>query len=337
MRALRQHARSEAFTLPKSLNIHPRHFSKMTPHSKSPDQPAAPKSQSNKPVIPPSMASTVTTNIAAENPEMSQQQQSEPALNSSSQPNVAAMQKQIMSSLGQKDDLATRLAKGLRKTAKSTTESYITYGVTEAIFNSCAAQADYTIPEDQRMNILTGKGPPKTADDVDLGQPLGTSWWFRTLDLPPTFSTWSQVTFLHMYIMTVRLRNLETPAAFRDYQRYLIEHFSSTAEDKMILLHNMSARGIRNKYLKDLFWQWRGVLAAYDEGLIKGDAVLASAIWRNLFRGDENVDWDKVAKVVAFTRKGIATVANLDIQTIVDQSVAESNWWTKVQQGLPEP
>ena len=73
----------------------------------------------------------------------------------------------------------------------------------------------------------------------------------------------------------------------------------------MLLLHTISARGIRNKYLKDLFIQWRGVIAAYDEGLVKGDAVLASAIWRNLFKGDENVDWTKVAMLVAYMRKAI--------------------------------
>lgn len=38
-------------------------------------------------------------------------------------------------------------------------------------------------------------------------------------------------------------------------------------------------------YMKDLLEQYHGACAAYDEGLIRGDAVLAAAIWRNLFGG----------------------------------------------------
>ncbi|KAK5141201.1 Serine carboxypeptidase 3, partial [Cryomyces antarcticus] len=67
----------------------------------------------------------------------------------------------------------------------------------------------------------------------------------------------------------------------------------------MATYHGMVARGTRNKYLKDLFIQWRGVLAAYDEGLIRGDAVMAAAVWRNVFKGDENVDAEKLALIVA--------------------------------------
>ena len=40
----------------------------------------------------------------------------------------------------------------------------------------------------------------------------------------------------------------------------------------------------------------------YDEGLIKGDAVLAAAVWRNVFKADENVDFRGVGEVVSFIR-----------------------------------
>lgn len=73
----------------------------------------------------------------------------------------------------------------------------------------------------------------------------------------------------------------------------------------MTINHNMHARGTRNKYLKDLFIQWRGLLAAYDEGVVKGDAVLASAIWRNVFKADENVDARGVAAIVSYMRRAL--------------------------------
>lgn len=73
----------------------------------------------------------------------------------------------------------------------------------------------------------------------------------------------------------------------------------------MTLFHKITSRGIRNRYLKDLYNQWRGVQGAYDEGLVKGDAVLATAIWRNVFKGDENVDWRNVALVTSFVRRAL--------------------------------
>ena len=71
----------------------------------------------------------------------------------------------------------------------------------------------------------------------------------------------------------------------------------------MVVNHNMHARGTRNKYLKDLFIQWRGLLAAYDEGLVKGDAVLAAAIWRNVFKASEDVDVKALAQIVSYMRR----------------------------------
>ncbi len=236
------------------------------------------------------------------------------------------MQRSISSSMHSSSSLSTSLpttlATRLRQTATKTTDPYIAYGATEALFRTCSAQADYTIPESQRQGILTGKGPPKTSTGEDLGvaaESAADSWWFRELGLPPTFSTWSQVTYLHMYLLAVRFRAMQDHRGrvVARYQQYLSDHFSHAAEDRMLLLHGMSARGIRNRYLKDLFLQWRGLLTAYDEGLVKGDAVLAGAVWRNLWKGDEGADWEQVAHVVAFMRRAaqlLAEVSDAEVQ-----------------------
>lgn len=89
------------------------------------------------------------------------------------------------------------------------------------------------------------------------------------------------------------------------WHQNLLDHYFYAAEDRMAAMHNIAARSVRNKYLKDLFVQWRGVLAAYDEGLVKGDAVLASAVWRNIFSGDENVDAVAVATVVSYIKRNL--------------------------------
>ncbi len=179
----------------------------------------------------------------------------------------------------------------------------------------CATQADYTIQKGKDED----DDPPKTADGVDLG--VGGGWWhtgssdrnyaihtktdyFIELRLEPTFATWSQVTMLHIYLLSARLRAFE-PYASGPWQQHLLDHFFYDAENRMIFYHGMHARGTRNKYLKDMFVQWRGLLAAYDEGLAKGDAVLAAAVWRNVFKASEEVDVRSLAQIVSYMRRAL--------------------------------
>lgn len=72
-------------------------------------------------------------------------------------------------------------------------------------------------------------------------------------------------------------------------------------------MHKINARMIRTKYLKDFFNQWRGLTAAYDEGLVKGDAVLAAAVWRNVCKGEENIDLRRLAEIVSYMRSVLAS------------------------------
>ncbi|KAE8335384.1 hypothetical protein BDV24DRAFT_8837 [Aspergillus arachidicola] len=185
----------------------------------------------------------------------------------------------------------------------TTAETYVAYGMTQKLFEACSSQADYSIPQASQK----GAQVPKTEAGEDLG--VGQGWWYEDLGLIPTFSTWSQITFLHMYLLTVRLRVLPSYESFQTYSRHLIDHFSHNAEHRMDVLHGFTSRTIRNKFLKDLFIQWRGVLAAYDEGIVKGDAVLGAAIWRNLWKAShtgpdgKELDWTKIARVVAYMRR----------------------------------
>jgi cytochrome b pre-mRNA-processing protein 3 len=85
----------------------------------------------------------------------------------------------------------------------------------------------------------------------------------------------------------------------------------------MDVLHDIGSRSIRNKYLKDLFIQWRGIIAAYDEGLAKGDAVLGAAVWRNLWKANsvgadgDDIDWTKVAWVVTYMRRVLSELSKM--------------------------
>lgn len=135
------------------------------------------------------------------------------------------------------------------------------------------------------------------------------------IGLKPTFSTWSQVTMLHMYLISIRFRCFSTQDS-QPWQQHLLDHFFYEAENKMIINHNMHASGTRSKYLKDLFIQWRGILAAYDEGLVKGDTVLAAAVWRNIFKADEEINVKRLAAIVSYMRRVARSLDAADDATL---------------------
>ena len=80
----------------------------------------------------------------------------------------------------------------------------------------------------------------------------------------------------------------------------------------MITMHNIATATTRSKYLKDLFDQWRGAIAAYDEGFMRGDMVLAAAIWRNVFKSDASVKPRDLTIVVSYVRRSLLHLDRLE-------------------------
>lgn len=207
---------------------------------------------------------------------------------------------------------------------RSTTEPYVAYGGTQDLFKACASTCTYTIPS-------ANEQPPQPAPKNDRGEDVGVGegWWFAPreqggLALPVTFNMWAQVMYLHMYALTARLRRFPADHV-RIWEQNLLDHFFYAAEDRMAMWHGMVARGTRNKYLKDLWVQWRGVLVSYDEGLIKGDAVLGAAVWRNVFQAREDVDLEDVAAVVGYLRREINRLDKLPDGALAKGAVEFSN------------
>jgi len=200
---------------------------------------------------------------------------------------------------------AEQLNTALRRRSSTTAETYAAYGATEALIEECASQAAYTMSE---------QGPSDASSaSPEQGQAARSGCWWYAADggaLPPTFAAWAHVSFLHMWIVLARLRLLPAAAAPL-WVQHLTDHFFARAERNMDVLHGITVARVRAKYLKDLFEQWRGVTAAYDEGLVKGDAVLAAAVWRNVFSGAEDVDPVALAMVVSYLRREVARVGRL--------------------------
>lgn len=116
---------------------------------------------------------------------------------------------------------------------------------------------------------------------------------------------------LHMWLLVIRLRCLETNA-WQAWQKALVDHFFNDAEAKMGDMHGMTSRMVRSRYLSTLFEVWRGVIMSYDEGLMKSDAVLAAAVWRNLYKSKADVDMRHVAAIVSWIRRVAQTLDQTD-------------------------
>ncbi|KAF2852635.1 hypothetical protein T440DRAFT_446385 [Plenodomus tracheiphilus IPT5] len=216
---------------------------------------------------------------------------------------------------------ATSIAQKLREKAPLMTETYVAYGATRDLIKECTKPGDYKIPQ-----ALVKDGEiPVDENGTHIGEAEG--WWYDTLGLKPTFSNWSQITFLHMYMLQVRFRMFP-----KTHAPVWIQHLTNqafyAAEDRLVIWHKFNANSLRQKQLKDMFSQWRAVLLSYDEGLIKGDAMLAAAVWRNLFSAREDIDFEKLAQIVGYLRRELK---RLDMAT--DDEVASGTWKFKGNPG----
>lgn len=213
-----------------------------------------------------------------------------------------------------KPGVAGTLTQKLHERAPAVVETYMAYGATGELAKECARPGDYQIPQ----SLIKGAEIPVDENGTHIGEAEG--WWFETLGLTPTFSNWSQITFIHMYMLQVRFRMFPKTQA-----SVWIGHFTNqvfnAAEDRLVIWHKYNASSLRQKQLKDLFSQWRGVLLSYDEGLIKGDAMLAAAVWRNLLGAREDVDFEKLAQIVAYMRREISR-----LESASDGQIANGTW-----------
>ncbi|KAM0754906.1 hypothetical protein T439DRAFT_321965 [Meredithblackwellia eburnea MCA 4105] len=107
-------------------------------------------------------------------------------------------------------------------------------------------------------------------------------FFYEECSLPPSFQTWFSITTLHIWLLTVRFRALPAPLG-RTYIQELINHFFIDVELRIRGPYNVTQSKLIKGYMQDMLEQYRGSVTAYDEGLIAGDAVLAAAIWRNVF------------------------------------------------------
>lgn len=126
-------------------------------------------------------------------------------------------------------------------------------------------------------------------------------FYYETLRLPRTFTQWFQITTLHYWLLTVRMRAMPFKYG-KNYQQKLVDRFFKDMETKMSQELGINSNRIIEGYLKDYHTQMLGAVLSYDEALVTDDITLAAALWRNIFNGNPEVDIRHVEALVGYCR-----------------------------------
>lgn len=126
-------------------------------------------------------------------------------------------------------------------------------------------------------------------------------FYYETLDLPRSFSQWFQITILHYWILSTRMRALPFKYG-RNYQQKLVDRLFRDMELRMAEELGINSNRLITGYLKDYHSQMIGCVLSYDEGLMTDDITFAAALWRNVFNGNPNVDMRHVEALLGYVR-----------------------------------
>ncbi len=127
------------------------------------------------------------------------------------------------------------------------------------------------------------------------------AFFYEDLKLPRTFSQWFQITALHQWMLSVRMRAMPFKYG-RNYQQKLVDRFFRDMELRLNEEMNVNSSRITDQYLKDYNSQLRGLVCSYDEAFVTDDVTLAQALWRNLFNAQKNVDMMHLEAMVSYVR-----------------------------------
>ncbi|CAN3365313.1 protein Cbp3p, mitochondrial [Diutina catenulata] len=134
-------------------------------------------------------------------------------------------------------------------------------------------------------------------------QPMSVSskFYYETLGLPQSFSQWFQITALHYWMLSVRMRAMPFKYG-RNYQQKLVDRIFKDMELRMSDELNINSNRIIEGYLKDYHAQLLGSVLSYDEAFVSDDITMAAALWRNVFNGDPNVDMRHLEALTGYVR-----------------------------------
>lgn len=139
--------------------------------------------------------------------------------------------------------------------------------------------------------------------------------WLGVYESPDNFHSWFSLALLHVWLVLVRLR-----LDGRDGQHLsdaLFQFFWSDVERRLVAL-GFSNPLIFGKNLGMYTTFYYGAVVAYDEALNASDALLADALWRNIFDLSADVSPRTLAMLVHYVRRELFHLVRLDATALFD-------------------
>ena len=148
------------------------------------------------------------------------------------------------------------------------------------------------------------------------GDEQSRKFWYEDCQVDVSFTTWFQITQLHLWMLSARFRVLPSATQAKKYQQGLVDSFFGDCEIRLDAF-NINSRFISSS-IRDLLQQYHGSNLAYDESLCKNDPVLAAALWRNIFLASPHVSMTSLDAVTKYVRENIINLANTSDKDIID-------------------
>lgn len=135
-------------------------------------------------------------------------------------------------------------------------------------------------------------------------------FYFNRLGMPKTFFQWFQIETLHLWMLYVRMRPM--PRRYcREYQQKLVNGVFDDIDYQLREVLRVNSDRTTNNYKKQFSQQLKGSVFSYDEALVAGDTVMASALWRNLFEQSEVVDMTVLNHLVGYVRANLYVLSQM--------------------------
>ncbi|XP_003384330.1 PREDICTED: ubiquinol-cytochrome-c reductase complex assembly factor 1-like [Amphimedon queenslandica] len=138
--------------------------------------------------------------------------------------------------------------------------------------------------------------------------------FIKTVPLPDTFGSWFLIAHLHIWLFLVRLKREGEDGRFITHQ--LVNIFWTDTEERMRALGVKSGKLIQEN-LHELNLQFRGLIIAYEEGLLSNDMTLASAFWRNWISKKSETDPEGLSQLVEYVRKQVQVMDKGDTDKLL--------------------
>lgn len=121
-------------------------------------------------------------------------------------------------------------------------------------------------------------------------------------NLPNTFKSWFLVTELHVWMLMVRaMGELEHGEVVRN--RIVEQLWLDVVKRVQKLIPG--SKSLAYKQIEDCSHEFQYAILAYDEGLMKDDKQLASAIWKRFFDSN-NDDYESVELLIKYIRMNVS-------------------------------